>query len=133
MTSEALSETQIFLGRMPPRLPHCAVCYIHSQLHATYVHSHLHSVHLPLPSLDPPLYSHAQKGHGLWNDEQLYVSVQKRGTTELMKNICVVPPVDNTAMYAATCLCRNCFKYSVFCMLPPATSQYKNVPMLFTY
>ena len=33
--------------------------------------------------------------------------------------------VDNTAMYAATCLCRSCFKYSVFCMLPSATSQYK--------
>lgn len=41
--------------------------------------------------------------------------------------------VDITAMYGATCLCCNCFKYSVFCMLPPATSQYKNVPNLFTY
>ena len=92
MASEALSETQIFLGKMSPRLPHCAVCYMHSQLRTTYVHSHVHSVLPPLLSLDPPLYSHAQKGHGLWNDDQLCVSVQKRGTTELMKNICVVPP-----------------------------------------
>ena len=54
--------------------------------------------------------------------------VQKHGTTELLENICTVPPGDcnhNTAMYGAIVVfaVANCFKWSVFCVLPSIKEQ----------
>ena len=131
------SNFQHFSGRpCPPPLFLC--CVLDTQPTTHYVRSNLHSVY--------PLF-HLWIRHCIPMHRRVVASgMMKSYIMHLYRNMVlqscwkisvlyhlVAATVDNTAMYGATCLCLSCFKYSVLCMLPLAASQYKNVPMLFTY